>query len=285
MAKKKRNLLSTIGGLVGLAVGGPAGAAVGAGIGSLAGGGDARDALEAGILGFGIGSIPGVQNFAATAGNAMGLGGIGSNQALAAQAAQQGGGGTQLAQMLTGTGKAASSVAQTAQAAANAPGAAQAAAGINAGGITGLLNNPYIMAALLTSAEQENPKVVMSDKQRAQMETGERLPGYGGARIGALYVDSETGQYYNTKADRDAAIRARKGQTFAMGGMIEGPGTGTSDSIPAKIYQNGQPVQEAALSDGEFVMTNDAVAGAGDGDRAKGAARMYQMMKQFEARA
>ena len=71
-------------------------------------------------------------------------------------------------------------------------------------------------------------------------------------------------------------------QTRAMGGMIEGPGTGTSDSIPATIYQNGGPVQEARLSDGEFVMTADAVRGAGGGDRDAGAAKMYRMMNQLE---
>lgn len=69
---------------------------------------------------------------------------------------------------------------------------------------------------------------------------------------------------------------------YAMGGYVEGPGTGRSDSIPAKIYQDGVPVQEAALSDGEFVMTERAVKGAGDGDRRAGAARMYEMMKRFE---
>ena len=69
---------------------------------------------------------------------------------------------------------------------------------------------------------------------------------------------------------------------FAMGGYIEGPGTGTSDSIDAVIMQNGRPVQEAMLSDGEFVMTERAVRGAGNGDREKGAARMYEMMRQFE---
>lgn len=69
---------------------------------------------------------------------------------------------------------------------------------------------------------------------------------------------------------------------FAMGGYVEGPGTGTSDSIPADIYQNGMPVQEARLSDGEFVMTENAVRGAGRGDREAGAARMYEMMRQFE---
>lgn len=55
------------------------------------------------------------------------------------------------------------------------------------------------------------------------------------------------------------------------GGHIVGPGTGTSDDIPAM------------LSDGEFVMTAKAVLGAGNGDRKKGARKMYQMMRQFEA--
>ena len=58
-----------------------------------------------------------------------------------------------------------------------------------------------------------------------------------------------------------------------QGGEIEGPGTGTSDSIPAM------------LSDGEFVMTAKAVRGAGGNDREKGAKRMYAMMRQFEKEA
>jgi hypothetical protein len=49
-----------------------------------------------------------------------------------------------------------------------------------------------------------------------------------------------------------------------------GPGTGTSDSIPAR------------LSDGEFVMTARAVENAGGGNRSLGAARMYDMMNRFE---
>lgn len=56
----------------------------------------------------------------------------------------------------------------------------------------------------------------------------------------------------------------------ANGGMSQGPGTETSDSIPAM------------LSDGEFVMTAQAVRGAGGGDRREGAKRMYEMMNQFE---
>lgn len=70
---------------------------------------------------------------------------------------------------------------------------------------------------------------------------------------------------------------------FAMGGEIEGPGTGSSDSIPATIYQGGKPVQKAALSDGEFVMTADAVKGAGNGSRDRGVNRMYELMRRFES--
>jgi hypothetical protein len=58
--------------------------------------------------------------------------------------------------------------------------------------------------------------------------------------------------------------------TANRGGEVMGPGTGTSDSIPAR------------LSDGEFVMTANAVRNAGNGNRDVGAARMYDMMRRFE---
>ena len=54
-------------------------------------------------------------------------------------------------------------------------------------------------------------------------------------------------------------------------GAIDGPGTGTSDDIPAM------------LSDGEFVFTAKAVRGAGDGNRDNGVRKMYQIMRQFES--
>ena len=56
-------------------------------------------------------------------------------------------------------------------------------------------------------------------------------------------------------------------------GQIDGPGTETSDSIPAM------------LSDGEFVMTAKAVRGAGGGSRREGAKRMYALMHQLERNA
>ena len=58
--------------------------------------------------------------------------------------------------------------------------------------------------------------------------------------------------------------------------LIEGPGTETSDDIPAM------------LSDGEFVMNAQAVRGAdpsGNGNRQAGAKNLYDMMRNFEMRA
>jgi len=74
------------------------------------------------------------------------------------------------------------------------------------------------------------------------------------------------------------AVMGQPMQGYAMGGYIEGPGTGTSDSIPAAIYQDGKRVGEAALSNGEFVMKKAAVDGAG------GAAQMYRIMHDLEKR-
>jgi hypothetical protein len=53
-------------------------------------------------------------------------------------------------------------------------------------------------------------------------------------------------------------------------GAINGPGTGTSDDIPAM------------LSDGEFVFTAKSVRNMGGGSRRKGAAKMYKLMKMLE---
>lgn len=257
------SLLKAIGGAIGLAIGGPMGAALGSGIGSLASGGDIKDAITSGIMGFGIGSIPGAQGFAQSAMGAAGLQGLAGGGAGAA-------GGGPLAGLFGGAGTAgAGAGAASGAAGAGAAGAAQAAAaGTSTGGLGtflgSLAQSPLVMASLMEATQPKGP--IMTPLQQQQMATGERVPDYRGT----------------------AAPDFRYGGNnprFAMGGFIEGPGTGTSDSIPAMIYQNGGPVQEAMLSDGEFVMTADAVRGAGGGDRAKGAAKMYEMMSRLERRA
>ena len=73
---------------------------------------------------------------------------------------------------------------------------------------------------------------------------------------------------------------APEGYAYAQGGIADldmrggghsiGPGTGTSDDVPAM------------LSDGEFVMTANAVKNLGGGDRMVGAKRMYNMMNSLD---
>ncbi len=83
------------------------------------------------------------------------------------------------------------------------------------------------------------------------------LPGLRNGGIATLPANGMRPQAIPNLGNRNnaytAAMMARQG--YQTGGMIQGPGTGTSDSIPARIYQNGRPVSEARLSDGEVVMT------------------------------
>jgi hypothetical protein len=93
-------------------------------------------------------------------------------------------------------------------------------------------------------------------------------------------ISSALPQPYNT-ADMYDFMRPRR--AYANGGItqayprrtggISGPGTGTSDDIPAM------------LSDGEFVLTAKAVRGAGKGSRREGAKKLYRMMHALEKKA
>ena len=247
------SLISAIGGLVGLAYGGPLGAALGSGIGSLASGGNIGDALKAGLMGYGLGSIPGVAGFASNAASAAGMQGLSGKFAAAQKMATQ----SPIGKMVGGLGQgvpAGSGLAPAAQTAAQT--------GAQMGGLGGLSMENLILSGLIQMGEPKDTP--LTPLQKAQLATGERAPNYQGTPV---------------MAARGGIIGA------ATGGMISGPGTGTSDSIPAAIYQDGGRVQEARLSDGEFVMTADAVKGAGGGNRAKGAAEMYKMMNRFERRA
>ncbi len=251
------SLLGALGGLVGFAMGGPAGAALGSGIGSLASGGDIGDALKAGMLGFvgggaaaGMGAAGG-QGIASLLGS-MGLGGTAATTANPL---------ARIGTALTGGNAAAGGAAMN-----QMSNMARAGGG---GGLTSLFNlgpqggsilsNPLIQALALQAMEPKEIKMTTPLQDR-QLATGERLPDYRG-----------------TQAND---VRSRR--YFAQGGYIEGPGTGTSDSIPAQIYQNGMPVQEAALSDGEFVLREKDVNVIGGGDPGVGAARLYAMQRQFD---
>ena len=105
----------------------------------------------------------------------------------------------------------------------------------------------------------------MTEERRTMYDDDrmQAIPGYahGGAMVD--HPDAHGAMYEHDKMGYDVAVR----------GEVDGPGTGTSDSVPAR------------LSDGEFVLTAKAVRGAGSGDRDVGAARLYDMMAELEATA
>ena len=264
MGLSLKSLLPIAGAAAGYFFGGPAGsaamnAALGSGIGTLAAGGDATDAVKNAILAGGSGSLLGTAGVPG-AGAAQSATGVAATEAAKQQVAQQ-----------------AATKAATTQAAKQ---------GILGTGITG--GDIFLGSSLLGLLEE--PEDITDDFDASDLES---RPDYEGEPIAGLFVDRVTGQAYDTVEELEAAVQERQNNNseelgiaaLAAGGYIRGPGTGTSDSIKAGIYQNGQKVQEARLSDQEFVMTKKAVEGAGNGDPDAGAKRMYALMDKFERMA
>ena len=113
---------------------------------------------------------------------------------------------------------------------------------------------------------------LMAEPEEMVDESYEYEPTREGQAFPSLFYDPVTGRYSDTAPEGIRVIRGPI-QRANAGGAVAGPGTGTSDSIPAM------------LSDGEFVMTAKAVRGMGDGSREKGAAKMYQLMNRLEGKA
>ena len=126
-----------------------------------------------------------------------------------------------------------------------------------------------------------------------------------------LYRSRYDGSGFDTPEERDAydtqvAAQAAQATTvdpvykglaqgglaqFAKGGLIQGPGTVTSDSIPGKITQNGKPVENILVGNGEVILSGKDLAnldpegdmkragmrlgGAANGTRGAEAAKMF----------
>ena len=245
--KTPNDLATAVAGLVGFMSGGPAGAAAGGVIGNLLTGGSIENSLQSGIASLMNATLGGKLGMGLNVMNAMSGGGGGNNFNPLLNAFS----GVQQQMGVTPTAN-----MQTQ----------------NKGGLPSLLNS--IMPGL------QNEKGGFAGDALGAAVFNTLLGRLGGdpSGLGAFELEQmRTGE--RNPSYRGTPVFA------AQGGMIRGPGTGKSDSIPAAIYQNGGRVQEARLSDGEFVMTADAVKGAGGGDRAKGAAEMYKMMNRLERRA
>ena len=240
-----------IGGTIGFALGGPLGSAaigsaLGAGIGSLAAGYDTDDALKAALLG-GIGGYAASGSFftpkAAALPTQYGSGAMATGE---------------LADIAVKSADAPSFFDKAIDFAKTGPGMA------TIGGIGTL--------AALGAEEPEQQKF-----KRRPDPVGESMLGIGiiGDKSYDLDDDEERKKYFEDLRKRKGIMPRDREVSIdpifsANGGEVNGPGTGTSDSVPAR------------LSDGEFVLTAKAVRGAGGGDRDIGAARMYEMMSELE---
>jgi len=249
--------------------------AIGAGLGTLAGGGSSKNAIKYALLAGGANTAFGV-------GNALRSTPMGASL------------GNTLAE--AGLGK---------------PLAAKGTIGADAAAKKSLLSNPFVQAFGLSAlaGKPEQPTTYTG--------TG-NSEGYDGSSIDRsafldnLYASRFDGTRFNTAAERDEYDRnmedgvginpptqyaATGGQIEGIGGLIEGPGTGTSDDIPAMIYQDGKPVQEAMLSNGEVVLSLKDLRNIGGGDAEKAgkmigdapngtrgavAAKLFKNMQEFK---
>ena len=261
------NIGGILGGIAGLMVPGSGflAPAIGAGLGTLAGGGSSKNAIKYALLGAGVNA-----GFPALRGS---LQDSALGQALRPTLSKLAGS--------SATKKAASETATK--------------------GIFSL-KNPLAQAAVLAAVagKQEQPSNFTG--------TGSS-EGYDGSSIDRskfldnLYASRFDGTRFNTAGERDEYDRNMEDGVgidptlYARGGLIEGPGTGTSDDIPAMIYQDGNPVQEAMLSNGEVVLSLKDLRNIGGGDaemagkmigdapngtRGAVAAKLFRNMQEFK---
>ena len=266
LTKALKKAAPVIGAGIGMYYGGASGAAIGSGIGSLAGGRSTEDALR---------------NAAIAGGAAYMAGGSGFGQQVDGQEYFSKDtfdfGKSPVAGFFGGGGGAQEVVNKA------------ISTGSDSNGIMDFVKNNKMLTASLAGSALG----LMSAEEKEIEDAKLRDFAEGNYRGGTLMTEDDEGkmvyfdgadpeerqEYLNQikknneeKSKREVVTDYDKYgiRTVAAGGEVNGPGTGTSDSVPAR------------LSDGEFVVTAKAVRGAGSGDRDVGAARMYDMMSQLE---
>ena len=253
--------LPTIGGTVGMALGGPIGAAFGSGIGTLAQGRDIEDAMKNAAIGGAVG-YAGQRFFGVTQApkDAEGIARFIPGRKVIV-------GGEEV-------------MAQPKTAPLFGIGSGETPVSSPKLGLGSLALGASLLGGLAGGEEEENNL----GPARPQPE-GEAFGTVSGPLSGEVYEINDPQQLAAYRAEQariqspeftyDDIVRQRYGYKdggeHIGGGEVTGPGTGTSDSVPAR------------LSDGEFVITAKAVNGAGGGDRDIGAARLYDMMADLEA--
>lgn len=272
-----KELLPTIGAAAGFYFGGPMGASIGSGIGSLAGGKSVNDALTNAALAYGVTSFVSPNMMSSSAKSSTGMFGPNALQNKLYGIEQVANPSTLVGNLNEG----------------------MTTGAVKSSGLGGLFDDFTMKDAFLVSSLGG---AALQALDKPEEGTPQRDP-IGGTILGSVSspttdkvydvtnpiemaeYNEEISKFYDDdfKYEVEKPVRAAHGGAMyghdKMGydtpitGEVSGPGTGTSDSVPAR------------LSDGEFVLTADAVRGAGGGDRDVGAARLYDMMSELEATA
>jgi len=264
-----KKILPAVTGAIGFAIGGPMGASIGAGLGSAVRGDNPANIATSALMGYGLGSFG--QAAGLVGGQGMSALGTSAKQTFMPTPLQKA-----TAQMVPGkqpigpglvTPKKASALGKMAEFAKQNK-LLTGALGLGALGAMGAFKEEDLSADIPPSPE----------------------PGSQGmldvSAPSAVYYDPKTRAYGAASPQIPEIYRAKDGgdiKNFPRKvGQIDGPGTEKSDDIPAM------------LSDGEFVMTAQAVRGLGalngaDKDdkleqRRQGAKMMYEMMDKFESK-
>ena len=117
------------------------------------------------------------------------------------------------------------------------------------------MNDKDIVKAAVSAIRGEIPE------EQAAIVLGMFLESFGEEALRRLVSDVQTGKFDGERGDIE--------------GMIEGPGDGMDDLVPAEMDDGSQDV---LLSDGEFIVPADVVSGIGNGSTDAGAEELYNMM-------
>ena len=263
-----KKILPAVTGAIGFAIGGPMGASIGAGLGSAIRGDNPANVATSALMGFGLGSLgasaglvggKGLGAFGQSIGSVTGLGGQAASTAVQQQGTMGPYGPGLIKGSPPGVEGSTSFLQKAGQFIKDKPFTA-GALGLGALGALGAMDE-----------EDEGLDVAPPPEPGSIMPLDLSMP--------SVAYASEYGSAaptYRSLAEGGETNFPRKV------GQIDGPGTEKSDDIPAM------------LSDGEFVMTAQAVRGLGalngaDKDdkleqRRKGAKMMYEMMDKFESK-
>jgi len=269
-----KKILPAVTGAIGFAIGGPMGASIGAGLGSAIRGDNPANIATSALMGYGLGSFSQSAGlFGATAAPAKyGATAVPTDIRQAKDIAS-------LKKALGGD--------PTQNLAKMSAREALAKPGLGAQALQFAKDNKLLTGALGLGAlgalgafkEEEPMEITPPPEPGSQGMLDVRAPS-------AVYYDPTTRAYGAASPQIPEIYRAKDGGDIKnfprKTGQIDGPGTEKSDDIPAM------------LSDGEFVMTAQAVRGLGalngaDKDdkleqRRKGAKMMYDMMDKFESK-